>query len=150
MKKKILIGFLTVVMCFALVGCGKSEVNDPDLNDDINNNEKGANNNETGTEEEIKLYSDDTKIVFANGQAKLVYYYSGEKITAYHAYMDYENNVTANYALSIIDKNDTTIKKAYTKGKYLIIEYAESEYEDTTLSEVKALYSYLEQIQKSN
>ena len=112
----------------------------------VSTNDDVANN----TSNDLQLYSDNTKIVFANGQAKLVYYYSGEKITAYHAYMDYENAAIANYALSLIEKDDTTIKKAYTKGKYLIIEYAESEYENTTLSEVKALYSYLEQIQKSN
>ena len=48
----------------------------------------------------------------------------------------------------MIEKDDDAIDKAYTKGRYLVVEYAKSEYEDLKTSEVRALYSYLEQIQK--
>ena len=37
MKKKLLIGVLALVMCFTLVGCGKTESNN---NNNSNNNQK--------------------------------------------------------------------------------------------------------------
>ena len=148
--KKVLISILMFSLVFVLAGCGK-EKGEPVVNysDDIESNDiQDTNNSEKETYDDIDLYSDSTKIVFKNGQVKLVYYYSGDTITAYHTYLDYEDAVTAKLALNLIDKDDLTIKKAYTKGKYLVVEYNESEYENMTVSELKALYSYLEEIKK--
>ncbi len=147
--KKILLSVLVVLLLVVFVGCGKDNGNDAgDNNGGTNNGEVNNNSSSNSSNDEIKLYSDNTKMVFQVGNSKLVYYYSGEKITAYHAYVDYENAATANYALTLINLDeDSNIKKAYTQGRYVVIEYAESEYEDTTTSEIRALYSYLEQVQ---
>ena len=98
--------------------------------------------------DEIELYSDGTKIVFGNGNSKLVYYYSGDEITKYEAYLDYGTAAAAQYAYSIFEKDDS-IKNAYVKGKYLVVEYDESLYENLTVSEVRTLYSYLEEVQNN-
>ncbi len=151
MKKKILLSIIAFLMLFMVYGCGND-------NGEENNNENGNNsevengNNDNGSStsvsDEIKLYSDSTKMVFQVGTSQLVYYYSGDKITAYHAYVDYGDAVTANYALSVAKaEEDSNIKKAYTKGRYLVIEYNENEYENTTASEIKTAYAYFEQIQ---
>ena len=46
MKKKLLIGVLALVMCFTLVGCGKTESNN---NNNSNNNQKENSNTNNGT-----------------------------------------------------------------------------------------------------
>ncbi len=145
MKKIILCSLLFLMMLFA-TGCGKT------TEDDINEYGNPEGTNETvnsNDNDKIELYSDNTKMVFQNGTSSLVYYYEGDKITGYHAYIDYGNAATANYVLSMLDK-DESIAKAYTKGRYVVIEYAESEYENTTTDEIRLLYSYLEEVQKKN
>lgn len=151
MKKKILLSIIAFLMLFMVYGCGNDN-GEENNNDNDNNSEVENGNNDNGsstsTGDEIKLYSDSTKMVFQVGTSQLVYYYSGDKITAYHAYVDYGDAVTANYALSVAKaEEDSNIKKAYTKGRYLVIEYNENEYENTTASEIKTAYSYFEQIQ---
>ena len=155
MKKKILLSIIAFLMLFMVYGCGND--NGEENNNENGNNSEVENNNGNGTSDngsstsvsdEIKLYSDSNKMVFQVGTSQLVYYYSGDKITAYHAYVDYGDAVTANYALSVAKaEEDSNIKKAYTKGRYLVIEYNENEYENTTASEIKTAYAYFEQIQ---
>ena len=146
MKKKFLVGLLALVICFTLVGCGNknAELND-NAQDNTSQNQTDTSNN--SNENNIELYSDNTKIVFQSGNSKLVYYYSGDKITKYESYFDYGDSATAKYALSVLEK-DQDIKNVYTKGKYLVIEYNESVYEGATVSDIKALYSYLEEVKK--
>ena len=50
MIKKILVSFLTVIMCFALVGCGKKSENNLPIND--NNNESNINDNKESDNKE--------------------------------------------------------------------------------------------------
>lgn len=102
---------------------------------------------EEGENAKIELYSDDTKMVFKNGNSQLVYYYSGDTITAYHAYIDYEIATTAKYVATSVIEKDATIDKVYAKGRYVVVEYAKSTYEDTTATEVRKLYSAIEQYQ---
>lgn len=156
MKKKILYFLMINLVMFVLVGCGSNTIKNVD--DLISESKEAVSeakdkvveevNKADNDEDKIDLYSDDSKIVFANGTVKLVYYYSGDKITAYHTYIDYADAATAKYALSILNKDDT-MGKAYTNGKYLVIEHSESEYEGLTVSEVRATYSYLEEVQKN-
>ncbi len=164
MKNKIILCF-TVVLCLSVLsGCGISkkilsveekaqEIIDKTTNDDgTDKNTTGDTNTDSSTEsnaDQIELYSDSTKIVFQSGNIKMVYYYSGNTITAYHAYVDYGDSATANYALAAANASkDESIKKAYVKGKYLVIEYAESNYENLTVEDVRKLYSALEEIKK--
>lgn len=166
--KKYLGRIFAIIICLLVVtGCGKSKV-EKNFTEIYNNLEKESEEsfNETENEstettsqstgvtstktDDIKLYSDNSKIVFKTGQGMMVYYYSGEKITKYEAYLDYNDESTAKFALSLLDDEEEGIKKKYTKGKYLVIEYDESEYDTLTLSEVKTMYSYLEEIKKNN
>ena len=146
--KKRLINLIAIILCIFLVtGCGLQ--NDDEENLDMSENTNEETNTSTTTEEDnIDLYSDSTKIVFKSATGSLVFYYSGEKITKYEAYLDYQTPALAQYALTVINKDDSTIKNAYTKGRYVVVEYKESEYENMTVSEVRALYSYLEESQK--
>lgn len=148
MKKKLLLCLFIITMFFIMTGCvNKSvEVSNSTENDNSNEEEK---NTSSDLDDEIELYSDSSKIVFQNGNAKLVYYYSGDKITKYESYLDYQSSTAAKYALSILEK-DGDIKKAYTDGRYLIIEYDESVYEDLTTTDVRTVYSYLKEVKKDN
>ena len=156
--KKYLGGIFAIIICLLVVtGCGKSKV-EKNFTEIYNNLERESEesfneteNDSTGTTEtdDIKLYSDNSKIVFKTEQGMMVYYYSGEKITKYEVYLDYNDAATAKFALSVLD-DEEGIKKKYTKGKYLVIEYDESEYDTLTLTEVKTMYSYLEEIKKNN
>ena len=166
MKNKVLL-CLTVVLCLSILsGCGISkkissveekaqEIIDKNTNDNATDK---ATTNDTKTDsstesdaDQIELYSDSTKIVFQSGNIKMVYYYSGNTITAYHAYVDYGDSVSANYALAATKAaQDESIKKAYVKGKYLVVEYAESNYEDLTVEDVRKLYSALEVIKNNS
>ena len=99
----------------------------------------------------LELYSDDTRIVFKNGQSTLVFGYKGNEITSYTLYIDYDNALTAKYVLStLLAERDDSIKNAYDSGKYLVIEYNKSEFENTTLEEIKQTYSLLEQIKQAS
>ena len=151
MKKKVLVGLLAVIMCFAVVGCGKK---DEETNNDNSTNNNGTNTQETtsnnGNDDYVfSFYSDDTKLVYESETSRFVFFYSGEKITGYHLYVSYETPELAAYALKAINAdNDDTIKKAYTKGKYLVVEYSESEYSDLTVDDVRIAYQSMTEIKK--
>ena len=148
MKKYLLILF-AFCLTISLTACGNE--NNEESNEKNKENTSETDNTEKEAEKEldkIELYSDNTKMVFKSANSQLIYYYSGDKITAYHAYIDYENAATANYALSLLEGDEST-DKAYTKGRYLVVEYAKNQYEDLKASEVKALYSYMEQIKNN-
>ena len=149
--KKLLTALLVLFLSFSLTACGKDENN----NSNEKNQEQGENNNgenKENTEEalkDIELYSDDTKMVFKIEDIEAVYYYEGETITAYHAYAKYPTIADANIALAAAKQEENeTIDKAYVKGTYLVIEYAKSTYENLTTSNVRLLYSTLEQTKK--
>ncbi len=141
MKNKV-IKILLVLMCFVLVGCGSKKV---EQNISSHYDDDSITNNSS---EEIELYSDDTKVVFLFNKIRYVFYYSGDEITAYHTYVDYGDNATAKMAYSIIDRDDETIKNCYVDGRYVVFEWAESEYEDLTYSNLREAYSYMEELKK--
>ena len=146
MKKKYVLGLFIVISLFMLTACGSKEKQDDDIANDTNE--------ETNLQDEyadLELYSDDTKIVFARGQEKIVFFYKGNSIIGEHAYFDYQTNALANLALKAINSSENeNIAKAYVNGKYLVIEYNENEYGSLTLEDVKLTYSYLEEVKKSN
>ena len=146
--KKLLTALLVLFLSFSLTACGKDENN----NSNEKNQEQGEVNNGENNEEalkDIELYSDDTKMVFKIEDIEAVYYYEGETITAYHAYAKYPTVADANIALAAAKQEENeTIDKAYVKGTYLVIEYNKSLYENLTTSNVRLLYSALEQTKK--
>ncbi len=144
MKKRLFL-CLVLVMLVLATGCGNKKV----IIDDKDEKTTNSSSSTTTTDSEIELYSDDTKIVFKNGNNKVVFYYKGDKITAYHAYLDYGTKANAELVLKALDNEaDDSIKKAYVKGRYVVVEYKEEEYENLTVSEVRTVYSYLEEIKK--
>ena len=149
MKKKILLSFLAMAFCFTLTGCGNSDKEEviDDTSNDIE--ETIENTNESGVEEELKLYSDDTKYVFQYGNITHVFYYSGDTITAYHSYIDYGDNNTATLTNNLLSVDDLTdIDKHYVKGKYIVFEHNKSQYEDMTVEELKTAYSYMQEVKE--
>ena len=156
MKRYILFGLSFLLSLFLIVGCGNKVDNSNVTNNNLDNTSNNITDNNdrtssTSKDEEIELYSDDTKIVFANAGGRIVYYYEGDTITGYRVYLDYGDNATAKFALANLDwQEDETIKNAFAEGKYVVVEYSESEYENQTVTDVRALYSYLEEIQKNN
>lgn len=150
--KKLLFCLFIGLISFALTGCGERSQEDiNELGDIINNNDKN-NNNDNNTD--IKLYSDNTKLVFDfNSVYKIVYYHSGNKITGLEYYYDYQDATTASYAYSAIKANYTSedsIESVKQNGKYIIVKFKEEEFADTTLEEVKETYSYLKQVYENN
>ena len=82
MKKKLLLGFVLFVSLFLICGCGSSdskenEVDDGSGKEEVEPSVQGTGNPDEdldgayGEEQEIELYSDDTKIVFKNGNNKV-------------------------------------------------------------------------------
>lgn len=149
MKKKLLVGLFTIIICFALVGCGKEEV--------LNNEGGTTGENElqnNNSEENINLYSDDNKIVFNYMDVYYItYYHEGEQITGLEYVYKYDNSETAKIAKTMLDSTyaeDSNVKDLVVKGKYIIITFNEEAYKDETLEDVKTTYSYLEQIYNNN
>ena len=137
MKKKIIIIGMLILACF-LTGCEGNE----------KNNKTGQETNNS-TEEELKLYSDDTKYVFELANTKYVFYYKGDEITAYHTYVDYESKETASTIFNTLKMEEyPEAKKFYVKGKYIVFEWNESEYKDYKASELQTVYSYMKEVKK--
>ena len=66
-------------------------------------------------------------------------------------YVNYESATLANIALqAVTEEMDEDIEKAYTQGGYLVVEYAKDEYDGYTTSEIRAIYSYLEEAKKAD
>lgn len=145
MKKKIFISLLVFLLCFVMIGCGKTT--DENDNDDVLNNPE--TNNVTTLEDDVKLYSDNTKYVFEYGNTKYVFYYSGDKITAYHTYVNYESASTAKAVYNALKLDDyEDLDKVSVKGKYLLFEWNKSTYEDLSASELKTVYSYMRELKE--
>lgn len=155
MKKKIISILCLVLVCTTLTGCGlKSKIKEyvkSELEEEVEKVEDQVNDNDNSeTEDEIKLYSDNTKYVFELGNIKHVFYYKGDKITGQHTYIDYNDNDTAKMAEKMLNFDDLeNVEKHYVKGKYLVIEYNKNAYENLTVQDVKEAYSYMEEVTKS-
>lgn len=144
MKKKLLVGLLAIFMCFTLTGCGEENTNNGGNINQGGNEQQGSNQND------VQLYSDDTKLVFNyNDSYSMVYYFSGEKITGLEFYYNYENIETAAYAKSMLESeytDDDDVQSVTQNGKYLVVKFKPSAYEDMTTTTVKQLYSAYEQV----
>ena len=143
-----------VVTMMVLTGCGKD--NETPNNENNNNNQQeqqGGNNQQDNENIDMKLYSDDTKIVFDTTAYKLVFYYSGNDITGYEMYYDFGSIEMATYGKKSIENNlgeDSDVLDIKQNGQYIIVKFAESEYEDLTVEGVRAAYSTLQEVKKSN
>ena len=138
MKKKYLIGLLTLLLCFTLIGCTKKEEKDP--------NDK--TNPDTAYDEK-KFVTDDKTLVYKESDSYLIFEHEGDKITASRTYIDYKSPEQAKiFYDQEKDKKYDTVKSFTVDGRYIIYEWAESEYKDYTLDQIKKLYKDLEIVEK--
>ena len=136
--KKIFSILLISVLLIGLTGC-------------INNDKNNSSYTGTDSTNDLGLYSDDTKYVFLNDNTIHVFYYEDNTITAYHVYVNYEEEELAKYAYDAVTKETTdTVEKYYVKGKYLVFEYKESEYMDLEPSKLEKTYAYMKKIDKED
>ena len=150
MKKKLFIILLVGLLFITLTGCGKNEeIPNADNGESV---KPGARDGETENDE-IKLYSDDTKLVFDATAYKMVFYYSGEKITGLEYYVDYQDSATAAYALASVKtqyNEEDNIDSITQNGRYILVKFTEEEYKDLSVEEVKSTFSYFKQINESS
>lgn len=136
--KKIWKVLFTIIACFILAGCGEAKPEDEPIN-----------NSET---DNIKLYSDDKKIVYDySGVYKLVFYYEENEITGYELYYEYETVDLAKYAKDALETQyNNSVESVLQKGRYIIVTYSEDTYKDLTVDMVKTSYSHLKEVTKED
>ena len=154
MKKELIAGVIAVIACFSLAACGEKQEN-VTVNNETNSevSTQTNENQEANLEPEvnfnnIEMTSDDTKLVFKlSDSVTSVYYYSGDTITGYEAYVDYDSPELANLAKASYDGSDDEIESITVSGSRLIVKYVPSVVEDMTVSELKATYELIQQLQ---
>ena len=135
---------IATIICIGLTGCENKNGKDTESNSEtqpiveIN---------------EIELFSDDKKIVYKDGEEFLSYIYSGDTIVGYSRYKDCGDAKKANEELKTAEEQKTAEKdekiiKIYTTGKYLVIDYARSEFEGKTVDDIKNINAGLEEVKK--
>lgn len=141
MKKKI---FLILLSLILITGCENKENNTNEIEPIIINNDDLLNENK-----EIELYSDNTRYVFELANTKYVFYYSGDTVTSYYTYIDYNDNSTALYTYKLLNQEDyPEAKKIYVEGKYIVFEWNESEYESLSASNLRNIFSNMKELKK--
>lgn len=171
-RKILLLTVLSLVMCLALTGCGKKEEEKKNNSNNenqtaITNNENNAepknteepnnkennqnttdneNNNNTNTVNDdimnVKLTTDDKRLVIDTPQGKIVITHEGEKITGSYLYVNYVDEATAKAAAELLkqeNKDEQNIKSIKVEGTYVVVEYVEEEYEDISFSDLQSL-----------
>lgn len=157
--KKIILMALAIVTCFALVACGKQEEeknNNVETNvvdsQDTTNSSNEIEENLDDVREAIsgmELYSDDTKFVFEmEDNTKAIYYHDGNKITGYEIRVGYDSHELAELAKIEYEKEpDENAETVRVDGNTLVVEFGPAEYEETSLDEIKAAYSFFQILQ---
>ena len=158
MKKllKSLLGvFCVCVLLVGLTECGNAE-NEEENNDINNQGEPNAESDPEDVVDEVKLYSDDTKIVYNYSNIYyIVYYHDGTNITGLEFVYNYPDRETAAIALTTLkttyeDSANENVESITQEGKQITIKFNEEEYKDDTLEEIKSTYSFLEEVQNNN
>ena len=136
MKKKYLIGIMTLLLCFTLIGC-------------TNKKEETKNPDEPTRVDESKFVTNDKTLVYKEADAYFVYEHEGEKITSYATYISYPNHELAQQVYDANkDQKYDTVKELYVDGNYLVYVWAESEYKDYTLTSIKELNKEMKLVDK--
>lgn len=150
---KIMFGLtLTLVLAVLLTGCGNKE-NSDDFSKNAqtkDNNLKNGDSKEPSTVDDMKLYSDDTKIVFNMQDVYyLVYYHNGHEITGLEYIYDYQDSAAAKSAAAVLKTTqDENIEKIEAIGSKVKVVFKKEQYKGETLESVRQTYSYLEEIKK--
>ncbi|MDO5569743.1 MAG: hypothetical protein Q4G04_06580 [bacterium] len=122
MKKKILTGLFAVVMCFALVGCGKEETP---------NDNTGTNNGGTGQQEKpndnpslgvgkykVEKGNNSVAVITNDGSgiSTTTYYFTGDKITSATLVEEFSSKSIAETSYNTM-KNEPAIMNSYSDIK---------------------------------
>lgn len=167
MKKKLLLVLIALLFVGVLTGCKKDKTNEVENKTEENNTvvdpaqkeaedailkeqQKNLESNYNNYKD-IEVGQDDTKIVFQNGNSKVVYYYEGNNITGYETYTNFATSDVANFALQGMNANtNANIEKAYVSDTALVVVYKKSAYENRTLEDVKKEYEHIEEVKNEN
>ena len=133
--KKFFKVFILCLICILLVGCNKDNKD--------NNNEK---------ENEIALYTDDSKLVYDNnGIFKVVFYHENNKVTKVEHYYEYADNESAKkeYEKFLVEyKSNISINSIKLNDKYVIFDVDITPYSNKTIEEIQETYSYFTPVYK--
>lgn len=145
MKKYFVLLFL--LMSFVLVGCGSKT--SKDTNEIINNSN---NDKETDTNnDDIKLYSSSDRLVFnANDLYYIVVDFGTDnKATGLKWIYNYQDSKTAAIMVATIRaslEETDDVKSVTQDGKYIVVEYEKSAYEDMERTTTEAAFSMYEKV----
>lgn len=130
MKKKLLLGIFTVIMCFFITGCGATE-NDTPTDDN--------NNIQEGNIESYDITSTENKLVFTDpsGASYITYYFENDKIVKAEAVAKYPTVELAQLAYQTAKDQDPDVEVS-VKGTYLIVSAEIGEYESLSKSELES------------
>lgn len=164
MKKFLKNLFAVLLICIVsllVTGCGEKNNDIDDIIDKVQNNNKENDDkknsedskNTSNEYDDLKLYSDDTKIVFnMENVYYIVYYHNGNDITGLEYIYDYPDAATARYTETVLKasyQDDSSVEKIEVKGKQLRVKFKESAYDGETLESVKQAYSYLKEVKEN-
>lgn len=138
---------LALVVVLSISGCG-NEVTQGNGKENDSGNEPKL----TKPEVKLELVSDDTKLVYNYMDVyKIVYYYSGDKITGLEHYYPYTSQEMANHIRTTFDStyNEGNIKSIDQKDNNIVVTLAENQYKDLTVEGVKQTYKNLEELYKT-
>ncbi len=152
MSKKIMLGIVSIMMCFLIAGCGNKATNDLK---NVVEKENKETNEESSEEPSIKLYSTDNKLVYNMSDLYFIVidFDNSGNATGFKWIYDYGDTATAASMVAAIRANmeeATDIKSVSQDGKYIIVDYNESAYEGLTYETTKTAFSMYEQIEEQN
>lgn len=139
MKKKIFVGLLTIVMCFALTGCGKEEIpNDEKTNNDVTQQKDNSNDYNLGVGKyKIEKGNNSVAVITndGNGISTTTYYFTEDKITSATLVEEFDSKTIAETSYNAM-KNEEAIINQYSDikldGKKIVL---------TVKSEILSAYS---------
>lgn len=136
MKKKILCGLLAIMLCISLTGCG-DKTNSENNQNNSNNNSSEKENSKDNEVVDYEIKDEDGKVIIdLGGSTTQVYYHDGEMITDFEIYLDWKDNKTAKEMAAIAKQAaDDSIDWIEAKGKYVVYNYKEGNYNDMTTYE---------------
>ena len=117
----------------------------------INKNKNGVNDSyfvSDNTKYVLSLdMEEDSEEEYLPLKTHAVYFYKGNQITDLKTYLEYKDASSAKEAYDHVKENDgASYKEIYVDGKYIVLVSNETEYENTTASDVKEQIDFIESL----
>ena len=122
----------------------------------LNNNGISSTNYFESNDTQLVMTLDANELItsgeeFAPLRARIVYKYSGDKITDVTSYYEFENSNSAKAGLDyLIAQNEGNYKDIYIDGNYVVIVSNESDYSDLTIKDVKDQIEFMEMLKNAD